>query len=162
LSIDGPPPPLRLSLKGPKRAQLVLHSKNAFEVVGPDRPDQLVLQILDTDVKAEVGHVVDSRRSADSSLAQSMPDEFRSVGVAQTGEVSPLPERAESAQVPDDGLGASDGEHGRTLGLQITSPPSGQRLHRNLSLTPSTMMIASAISALASAWRVARTGAPGP
>src|SRR5215472_1443275 len=70
---DGLTTPLGLPLEAAERAEISLRINKRFNPGGADRADQLVLQILDADVKAELLHVGPRAGRADSGARQTAP-----------------------------------------------------------------------------------------
>src|SRR5215472_18065073 len=66
--------PLGLPLQAAERAEISLRVNERLHPGGADRADQLVLQILDADVKAQSLHVGPRLRRADTGAGQAAPD----------------------------------------------------------------------------------------
>src|SRR5262249_59071819 len=106
LSLDPPAAPGRLLLERAERPEVALRLEHSLDRRGTERADQLVLEILDANVEAELRHVVASEPGTETRAFEAAAKDSLLARVAQTGEPSVRPLRAEPRPEPADRLRA--------------------------------------------------------
>ena len=130
LALDRDVPLGRLALERPKRPELALGGDDLLDGRGAERPDQLVLEILDAGVEAEALHLGSREIGAQARTFEAPPDGRLLSGVVQARKPDVEPARPEPLEKPPDGLGAADGLDGDALGREVAAAPLGKRLER--------------------------------
>jgi ubiquinone/menaquinone biosynthesis C-methylase UbiE len=128
--------PRRLLLEGAEGPELSLGVDDAFHGVGPERADQLVLQVGDADVEAESLHLGAGQVRAEPRLLETPLELALFRGVTETRQRHVEPLRAEALEAPPDRLCASDRHDGDTLGLEVPATPFGECLEGVLVARP--------------------------
>jgi hypothetical protein len=119
-----------LPLERPERAQLAQLLDDAFDRVGPEGADQLVLQVLDADEEAERLHPGAGEAVAESRPLEGAPEAALLPLVAEAGQPEVAPTGPEPVEEAADVPGSPDRDDGDALGLEVAAAPLGQRLDR--------------------------------
>src|SRR5512132_569489 len=132
LFLSGPSAPCRLFLERAERVEVSLGRDHPFDRVGPERPDQLVLEIRDADVETEALHVGAGQVGAETRALERALEVALLTGVAESGEADVQPLRAEDVQEAADRVRTSDRDDGNALGVEVTAAALGERFQREL------------------------------
>lgn len=117
----------RLLLERTERSKFALGGNDLLHADGADGPDQLVLEICDAHVKAELFHVGAGEVRAEPRSLETVTEVDLLSGVAETREPEVEPRRPELFQESPDRLRTSDRHDGNALGLEVASAALGER-----------------------------------
>jgi hypothetical protein len=136
LFLDAPSLPCSLLLEGPESSKITLSVDDRFHLRAAECPDQLLLQVRNTNVEAE-SFKVDATEGGAEAGALEGALEFtllRSVVQARDHEILSL--GAEPIKEASDGLGTSHRHDRDALGGEVSTTAFGQRLERGLVAQP--------------------------
>src|SRR5713226_5280123 len=102
LVLRGPAPLGGLTLQGPQRPELALRLDDPFHRFGPERPDQLILQVEGAHEEAERLHRGAGRPGTDPGSPQRVPEVVFFGSVAEPGHVDVEPARTPPLQIVAD------------------------------------------------------------
>ena len=125
-----------LLLERAERSELALGGNHLFHAGRADGADQLVLEIRDAHVEAELLHVGASEVGPEAAALEAAPEIGFLSGVTETREPDVETAWAELFHVPPDRLSTADGQDGNPLRFEVAAPPLGKRLQGQLVADP--------------------------
>jgi hypothetical protein len=128
--------PLRLPLQAAERAEIALRINERLDPGSAGRADQLVLQILDADVKAQALHVRPRPRRPDAGPGQTAPEHVLLAKVTQARQPQASPGGTEPRQVARHRVSAADRQDHHAFRAEVPAVAHGQRLDRDLVADP--------------------------
>src|SRR6266536_2799812 len=99
---------------------------------GAEGTDQLVLQVFDAHVEAELLHLDASEIGAEAGPLETALEVTLLCGVTEAGQSDAEPPRAEQIQEPSDVLRTRHRHDGNALGFQVSTASLGERFEREL------------------------------
>jgi len=138
LGFDSLAPPCRLLLEGAKGVELTLGGDNGLHRGGTESPNQLILQVDDTDIEAQRLHLDPSQRGARAkpSPLKRAADYALLPHVVESGESQARPLRTESREVASDRVRSSHWHDGNTLVFEIPTEARSNCLKGDLIADP--------------------------
>ncbi len=132
LRLDWPASPRRLLLEGAEGSEVALSLEHGFDQDGPERADQLVLEVFDADVEAEPFDLRASEVRAEAGLFEAAPEHLLLAGVAQPGQPRVQALGAESSQEASDRLSSPDRHDDNALMLEVATTARSEGFDRDL------------------------------
>ena len=136
LLLPWPTLPSRLFLKGAERVEVALSVDHPFHGGGAERADQLVLQVCDANVKAELFHLGASEIGAEFGSLEPAPEVALLAGVTEACESYVQALGAKPTQEVPDCLRAANRHNRDALNVEIAASAFGQRFNRDLVAGP--------------------------
>src|ERR1022692_320805 len=131
LVMCSPAPLGGLALQGPQRPELALRLDDSFHRAGPERPDQLVLQVEGAHEESERLHRGARCLGADPGSPQHAPEVVLLGSIAQTGQLDVKPARTIPLQIAPEVSRAAHRDDGDAVRGEVTAAPPGQHLKRD-------------------------------
>jgi hypothetical protein len=136
LLLLSPSSPGGLLLKGPERFKVTLRVDDLFHRGGPQGPDQLVLEVCDAHVEAELFHLGASEVRAEPGPLETAPEVALFSGVTESRQSEVQPLRAEPVQEASDCLRTADWHNRNAFTSKIPATALSERLERGLVAEP--------------------------
>jgi carbonic anhydrase len=136
LLLGGPALPGGLLLERAEGSELALRGDDLLDGGGPERADQLVLEVGDADVEAEPLHLRPAELRAEAGPLEPAPELSLLGCVAEAGQPDRVSLRAVELEEPSDRLRASDRHHLDALAPEIEAASAGERFQRALVAGP--------------------------
>jgi hypothetical protein len=132
LAFGRSPTPCGLSLKRSKGVEIAFGLDDPLDGVGPERADELVLQVGAANEEAERLQVGRFEVGAEARFLETALEHRLLASVAEPGEPCVRTMRAEPGQKASNRLGAADRNDGDAFLIEVVSAPRGERLDRDL------------------------------
>jgi hypothetical protein len=124
--------PRRLLLEGAEGSKVALRVKDGFDAGRAESADQLVLQVVDTNVETQPFHIGASEVAAEAGPFETAPEYFLLAGVAKTSESRVRAMGTEPNQEALYRLRTSDRHDGNALAVEVATTARSEGLERDL------------------------------
>jgi hypothetical protein len=132
LRFDVLSPPRRLLLESAKGSEVALRLEESLDGGRAERAYQLVLQICNTNVKAQPFHVEAGEVGAEAGQLETAPEDFLLASVTETSQSRVRPAGAESGQELPYRLRTPDRHDRNALAVEIPTTARSEGLQRDL------------------------------